>query len=473
MTARIAIVGGGLAGLAAAAALADCQASLTLIESRRRLGGRAASFVDPQSGELVDQCQHVSMGCCTNFDDFCRRTGLAGRFRHDRVLHFFGRDGRECRFAPVGWLPAPLHVGPALWRMKFLRWQDRLSICRAMWRLVRWSDRETLDSPTMREWLVARGQSAAAIDDFWSVILVSALGETLDRVAVSAARKVIVDGFFSSHAASVVQIPTVPLGELYGAGLEAWFSQRSVALRLGLAVKAIEPAADRWRIMFAGGELAEFDFVVLATTWRQYAELLDESVRGATSCGPEIQSIASAPIAGVHLWFDRAITDLPHAVLVGRLSQWVFRPGASGDWPATDGHYYQVVISGAHDLEDRSRDELVRQVVAELATIWPSVADAKLLRSRVVNDPNAVYSIRPGLSAWRPSQRTAKPGLVLAGDWTQTGWPATMEGAVRSGYLSAEEVCRQLGQARRFLRPDLPRGRLASWLLRGTPSPSA
>jgi hypothetical protein len=173
---------------------------------------------------------------------------------------------------------------------------------------------------------------------------------------------------------------------------------------------------------------------------------------------PQVEAAArfeAAPIAGVHLWFDRPLTELSHAVLVGRLAQWVFSRErlASG--------YYQVVISAARDLAGRAREAIVDEICRDLAAIWPAAAAAKLLRWQMVTEQEAVFSVRPGLAAQRPPQATPVAGLFLAGDWTATGWPATMEGAVRSGYLAAEGVLAQLGSPQRLLVPDLPRGILA------------
>ena len=187
---RVAIIGGGLAGLAAAAALADGPLRVELFEAKRHLGGRAGSFVDPATGARIDHCQHVSMGCCTNLADFCRRTGIDGDFRRDSVLHFFDPHGQRCDIAASRWLPAPLHLAPALARLTYLSVSERWRIMRAMWRLVRTRAADHESAPTMVEWLRHHGQSPRAIELFWDAVLVSALGETLDRVSVPAARKV-------------------------------------------------------------------------------------------------------------------------------------------------------------------------------------------------------------------------------------------------------------------------------------------
>ena len=217
----MAVVGGGLAGLAAAAALAERGVRVELFEARRQLAGRAGSFRDPATGELVDHCQHVSMGCCTNLADFCRRTGIADCFRRDSRLHFFAPDGRRYDLAANRWLPAPLHLAPSFLRLGYLTLGERLAIARALWKLARmprcitthtmtaadqlsaskgeWSMPATEPFTTAGEWLRRNGQSEQSIKLFWEPVLISALGESLERAGPAYARKVFVDGFMVSR----------------------------------------------------------------------------------------------------------------------------------------------------------------------------------------------------------------------------------------------------------------------------------
>jgi uncharacterized protein with NAD-binding domain and iron-sulfur cluster len=197
-------------------------------------------------------------------------------------------------------------------------------------------------------------------------------------------------------------------------------------------------------------------------TWRRLATLFDEQLQARLPILTRLDEIESAPITGVHLWFDRAITELPHAVLVGRLSQWIFRRSAVD---GNEGHYYQVVISASRHLAGRDREAIVAEVCDDLRAIWPAAREARLLHARVVTDQEAVFSVQPGMEACRPQQRTSIPNLFLAGDWTATGWPATMEGAVRSGYLAAEAMLESLGTPEQITRPGLPRAPLARVLL--------
>jgi len=526
---RVAVIGGGLAGLAAAVAAAEGGLEVELFEARRRLGGRAGSFVDPKSGQLVDHCQHVAMGCCTNWADFCRRTGIDDCFERHTRLWFVGPDAHPHPFSAAP-LPAPFHLLPSLLRLRYFRLHERLDIVRAVVRLARDERQtfsssarlrvlrgETLTSPrstrrdteeTIGAWLRGRGQSDRAIDGFWSVVLASALGESPDRASLAAARKVFRDGFLAHRRAYELHLPRVPLGEIYDRRLGAWLGAHGVAVHRAARVKTLDIDSQRASAMvLPDGSRRPFDFFVVAVPWHKVHALFPADALQAMPGLEQVEAIPPAPIAAFHLWFDRPIMSLPHAVLIGRLGQWVFNHGeragssvggmlsrreAAGEHDALrtcrpaaaprdgmppnprDGlsagalcaaHYYQVVISAAHAVRRRPREELLAQVRGELETIWPAARAARLLQWRLVTEPAAVFSLQPGVERLRPPQATSLANVRLAGDWTDTGWPATMEGAVRSGYLAVETILRATGRSRSLLVPDLPLGRLARWLL--------
>ncbi len=472
------MVGGGLAATAAAVALCQRGFAVELFEAQKQLGGRAGSFRDPRTGQLVDHCQHVAMGCCTNLADFCRRVGIADCFRRHRQFHFFAPDGTRHDFSSSRWLPAPLHLGPALMRLRYLSLGERGGIARAMGRLVRVPvdlDKGHRDE-TIGAWLRRDGQSDRAIQRFWSVVLASALSETVDRASLAAARQVFVDGFLASRRAYRLEVPNLPLGEMFGRRTAVWLQQRGVAVRLGRKVEQIDGDASRaTAVVLPDGTRHRFDFVVVAVPWRHVRPLLPEAMLGAMPALDGVEHIRPAPITAVHLWFDRPFTPLPHAVLVGKLSQWVFHHGrqrlspestemSGACEPSESAHYYQVVISASHELVGRDRSDIQAEVRRELQAVWPDAREARLLHWRVVTQPAAVFSVRPGIERFRPTQSTTIENLFLAGDWTATGWPATMEGAVRSGYLAAEAVLKRCGEADRVLVADLRRGWLARWL---------
>jgi squalene-associated FAD-dependent desaturase len=467
---RVVIVGGGLAGLAAAAALVDRGLRITLLESRPRLGGRASSFVDPATGEHVDNCQHVSMACCTNLADFCARVGTRHLFRREPVIAFVGLDGRISRLEAGPW-PAPFHLSLSFLRARYLTFGDKLRVARGLAALR--ADRDDRPGEPFADWLRRHGQNDRTIERFWGTVLVSALNERLDRMDVGHARKVFLDGFLRSRQGFAMEVPTVPLGELYGTRLEAWLKSKGVEVRLTTGVRGVdveEGAAVGVRLR--SGEAIPADFVVLAVPFDRVAGLLGEEAREQVPSLAGLDRFEASPITGVHLWFDRPVCPLEHAVTVGRLVQWVFNHTKIQGREAPDGggEYLQVVISASYDLVSKDRSAILDAVLADLAELWPATRQAELRRWWVVTEHGATFAVRPGVDAHRPPQRTPVEGLFLAGDWTATGWPATMEGAVRSGYLAAEGIFEDLGRPARLLRPELPAGPLARLLL-GPPSP--
>ncbi len=449
---RVVIVGGGLAGLAAAAALADSPAEVTVLEARRRVGGRAASFEDPVTGGLVDACQHLAMGCCTNFLDLCQQAGLADALRRDRTLWFIDPANRRAACRPTRLLPAPLHLAPLLLGMKHLALSEKLRLAVGMLRLARWRPTAGAPRPTAAAWLKEVGQPERVIRLFWQPVLESALGEAIDLVDLAAARKVAVDAFLAHRDATDLFLPTEPLGRLFGDGLADWLRARGVTIEPATSVTALEVAASGIAAVRTAAGTVPCDAAILAVPWRAAARLAPEVVPAAD------ERFTGSPITAVHLWFDRDCIDLPHAVLVGRVSQWVFRPDDSPPG------YCQVVISGSRGLFAGDRDGLRDAVVAEVREAFPAAREAQLVEARIVTDPTAVLSVRPGVDEVRPAATTAVANLFLAGDWTATGWPSTMEGAVRSGRTAAAAAAEHLGLPAPTLTPDLPKSPLVRLL---------
>jgi len=458
---RVAIVGGGLAGLAAAAALVGRGVRITLFESRPRLGGRASSFHDPATGELVDNCQHVSMACCTNLADFCRRVGTIGLFRRVSRVVFLSPEGKVSKLEAGRW-PAPLHLTGSFLRANYLSWAERLRVAYGLARLR--SSRGDRPGESMEGWLRRHGQTDRTIDRYWGTVLISALNERLDRMDVGHARKVFLDGFLRHRDGYRMEIPTAPLGEIYGTRLERWLADHDVEVRLTTGVRTVEADHDGHLagLRLRSGEVVAADFVVLAAPFDRVPAFLPPALRARIPGLDRVEAIESSPITGVHLWFDREVCPFDHVVTVGRPIHWVFNHG-----PARDGtgQYLQIVISASYDLLPLDKGAIRDVVLADLAAIWPAAREARLLHWRVVTEHGATFAVRPGIDALRPLQRTPVDGLFLAGDWTATGWPATMEGAVRSGYLAAEGVLEDLGQPANLIRPELPAGMLSRWLL--------
>ncbi len=427
---RIGVVGGGLAGLAAATALQSSGCRVEIFESRGALGGRAGSFRDLQTGRVIDRCRHVAMGCCTSLADFCGRMGLADSFARHKTLHFFapGKNPRRYDFSATAWLPPPLHLCPAMMRLGYLGVAERFRILAAMRRLLK---TPAADEP-VEQWLRRHGQSQRAIERFWSIVLESALGEKLAHASLAAARKVFVDGFMSTRDGYELLIPRQPLAELFDRRGGDSLRQKGVAIHRGRRVARIDgDAGGAVSLTLSKGERHKYDAFVVAVPWHAVRRLLAPSLLAALPELEAVEKILAAPITALHLWHDRCVTDLPHALFIGRQAQWIFNHG--------DG-YSQVVVSASRDLVGRNREDICREITAEVQEVFPAERDTRLLHWRLITEPRAVFSLRPGVDELRPGQRTPVHNLALAGDWTDTGWPATMEGAVRSGYAAAEVI---------------------------------
>ncbi len=293
---------------------------------------------------------------------------------------------------------------------------------------------------TIGAWLRAHGQSPRAIECFWSVVLTSALGETVDHASLAAAQQVFRDGFLASRGAGDLLLPRLPLREIFHDRLLQWLTARGILVHLGTAVRRVEGDARRAdALVLPDGTRKPFERVIVAVPWHRVRPLCAADLLAAMSAMADVERIEPAAITAVHLWFDRPVVPLPHAVLVGRLGQWVFAESMSGVSPLPLGEgtarqqHCQVVVSASHRLARRKHDEWLAAVRGELEAVWPAVRQARLLHGRVIAQPAAVFSVQPGVDRFRPPQRTPVANLALAGDWTATGWPATMESAVRSG----------------------------------------
>ncbi len=401
------------------------------------------------------------MGCCTNFRHFCETVGAGDFLRTEKTLNFIGPDGKNNAFS-ASWLPAPLHLFPAFRRLSYLSKPAVRELSQGLKALAKLSPTDPITQPFSR-WLEEHRQSPEVIELFWHVVLVSALSETLDRIDTRQARKVFFDGFLANRHGWEVQIPTVPLDELYGKPLQTWLTEHGVNLRLKTGAERLVMAEEKVsHLTPRDGKTLSADHFVLAVPHYRMAALLPEEITNHPQLAGAGE-LESAPISSVHLWFDRPITDLPHAVLIGRLSQWMFnRTRLQSQSSEGESHYYQVVISASRELQHLSQEAIIQEVRHELCEIWPRVNVAELLNARVVTEHRAVFSVMAGSDALRTSQQSPIDNLQIAGDWTNTGWPGTMESAVRSGYLAAENILAKLGRAERVLQPDLP----VSWLTR-------
>jgi squalene-associated FAD-dependent desaturase len=433
------VIGGGLAGLASAAALGQSGFQVDLYEARGFLGGRATSYPVPgDTSEVIDNCQHVLLRCCVNLMDFYRRLGVADRIQFHKRFYFIEPGGRTSTLE-AGALPAPLHFTGSFQRLAFLSLSDKLAIARALLAIRReHGRRQDLDQITMLDWLREKRQTNAAISRFWNQVLVSAINEDLDRMAASHGFQVFWLGFLARANTYEMGIPAVTLGELYGA--DAWSLIGNVRLHLRAPVERVIAEVGRIRGVLAGGELKTADYYISALPFERVPAAIPELDLNVTR-------FEHSPITGIHLWFDRSVTQLPHATLLDRTIQWMFNKSG--------GRYLQLVVSASRSLVEMPRADVIALALRELTEFFPRVKDAQIEKAHVVKEIRATFSARAGLEQVRPLSATKFGNLFLAGDWTRSGWPATMEGAVRSGYLAAEEATRAAGSSQKFLLPDV------------------
>ena len=455
----VAVVGGGLAGLSAACALAESGYHVHLIERRPYVGGRASSYEHPGTGEVVDNCQHVLLGCCTNLIRFYNQLGVADQIRWFDRITFIEPGGRQSLLRPGG-LPAPLHNAIAFLQSSALSLTDKAAISRGMMSFLRGVPADGREN--FASWLARHGQTRRAIDRFWNPVLVSALNEDLDRVSVHYAAMVFRTSFMQSEQAGWMGVPTIPLSELYShavAFIESHGGQ--VSLRTSANSFHYDEHSRLWRIGFEDGN-SEADAVVLAVPFESMQKLyplLPPSARGASeSLVEQLGHFQHSPITGIHLWFDRQVTDLNHAVLLDTTIQWMYNKTSLQPQRRSEdaGSYLELVVSASKSLVPMSRQQVIDLALRELAEFFPVVRQAKLVKAAVVKEVRATFSVTPGLDVYRPGPITGWPGIFLAGDWTATGWPSTMEGAVRSGNLAAEALTKAAGKPQNFLQPDLP-----------------
>jgi squalene-associated FAD-dependent desaturase len=451
------VVGGGLAGLSAACALADAGYQVRLLEKRRYLGGRASSYEHPGTGEVIDNCQHVLLGNCVNLINLYQRLGVSDAIRWFDRLTFVEPGGRRSILEP-SFLPAPFHSMPAFLRASAFSFADKLAIGRGMSAFVAGIPKDSDEN--FAHWLARHGQTIGAIDRFWKPVLVSALNEDPDHMSVHYAGQVIRKSLLLSPGAGRMGVPTIPLSELYSRAID-YIESRGGHVDLSAAPDSFEWSEEtqQWTVT-ARDQSFTGDAMVLALAFEGLSKLLPSMPQNpeAEQLANNLEHFGHSPITGIHLWFDREITDLEHAILLDATIQWLFhksrlqpekRRGAPGS-------YVELVVSASKSMVEMQRQEIIDLALRELVEFFPLVAQAKLVKAAVVKEVRATYSIRPQLDLLRPAALSPWPRVFLAGDWIATGWPATMEGAVRSGYQAAEAVSRAAGEPANFMQPDLP-----------------
>jgi len=450
--------------MSAACALAEAGFRVQLVERRGYLGGRASSYLHPGVNEVIDNCQHVLFGCCTNLIGFYQRIGVAGKILWTRDMVMIEPSGRRSRLGPMqvgGWsLPAPFHGTPSLMSAKAFSLADKLALGRAFRAMMR---PRVLNpsSETLGAWLRRHKQTEPAMNRFWRLVIASALNADIENIAVHYAAKVIRELFMNSAEAGSMGMSTVPLSELY-AEAERFLARHGSRVVYNSSVETLQwdEVAKQWSIETRAGTLAS-GYLVMALPFEAAGKLFANmpAVEGANELIAETQKHEHWPLCSVHLWFDREITNLPHAVLLDREIHWLYNKGRIQPWRKLKGSYVELVVSASRAFAALSREEAIALAMKELAEFFPIVKEARLEKAALVKEMRATFGVPPGIDSARPNPASPWPRLFLAGDWINTGWPSTMESAARSGHLAAEALLKTADRTQKFLVPDLkPKG---------------
>ncbi len=437
--ADVLVVGGGIAGIACALTLAREGVRVRLVETRRKLGGRATSHTDQRTGETIDNCQHVALGCCTNYLRLCRELGVEDLIDWQRTIHWYEAGGSRSDMSPQPWAPAPGHYGLSLLAARFVSLSEKAALTRAMLAALR-CDRAQHADRTFADWLSARGQTERLIRKFWVPVMVSACNVLPEQLCASVGLHVLQEGFLAARDSAAMGVSRVPLVRLYDNAQER-IERVGGAVELGTGVTRVEERA----IETSCGRRIEADRVVCALPAERAAKVIAPGIAERDIRVAQLAGIEHSPILGVHLRFDRPVMTTPNAVLVDRPTHWLFRKDE-------EGKHVHAVISGADEWLPLKEDEIRERVLEDVRACMPGAEVAQVEWCRAVKEKRATFVPSIQAEANRPAA-TGATSLVLAGDFTQTGWPATMEGATRSGYSAASAV---LGEStRNRLEPAL------------------
>ncbi len=460
------VIGGGLAGIAAAAQLAESGWRVTLLEARTSLGGRAFSFVDAESGHELDNGQHVIVGACRNLIAFADRIGVGDLWHVQPRLNVdvYDRVGRRGKLYGLGG-PAPVHLLAAFITYRHLSLGDK---CRAIRGVIAaiMANRHSpeMDTTSFYEWLRAQGQSERCICNLWNVIIEGTLNDNIRDVSAAMGLMIIQDGLLKGRREINLGYPKTPLGQALGIPSETYLRNLGVQTLLGCTVHSIEADENGWVQQVTGGDGRVFTadaYVSAAPFWILPSLIPEDLARKAPF--NSLTGLRASPIVNVHLEYDRAVMDGDFCYLLESPLQWVFNDSLiQGNRRRHDSQSLTVSISAAWDHIDLPRKELERCIFDEMRKAFPRAREARIVNSTVVKQRNATFRCTPGAQRFRPGPLTASPNLFLAGEWTDTGWPSTMEGAIISGYNAAAAVMSSRGDTARTGGRECPTNGLNS-----------
>ena len=444
--ARVAVVGGGLAGMAAALAARDAGAQVTLFEKRRHLGGLTWSF--ERKGVVFDNGQHVFLRCCTAYRAFLERIGAADKVCVQRALDIpvIAPGGRRARIARTAApLPSPFHLAASLAGYRHLPFAERVRLLRPVLALRALTlDDPALDEETFGDWLARHGQSRRAIGLLWDLVVLPTVNVGSAEASLALAAKVFRTGLLDTVDGADVGWSAVPLGELHGEHGRRALESAGVELELGAAAEAVHcnGAGPRPLAVATPHRRVEADAVIVALPHDAAPAVLPPGALG------DVSVLGRAPIVNVHLVYDRKVTDLQMAAAVSSPVQYVFDHTSASGIPRASGHQCLVVsLSDATAWAGARPDDLVKTFHQALGELFAGARDAGIVDAVVTREHAATFRGVPGTAALRPGPETGIPGVFVAGAWCATGWPATMEGAVRSGTAAAAAAIGSLGSS--------------------------
>jgi squalene-associated FAD-dependent desaturase len=441
--APIIIIGAGFAGLAAAVDLAERGRRVLLLERRAFLGGRAYSFTDQTTGDTIDNGQHLMMGCYHHTISFLEKIGALGKlkFQESPRVDFLSESGRHARFnCPL--MPAPLHLIAGLLRLGTIGWRDRFGALRVGMALRHLNGgRERLAEITVREWLDELGQSERMQRRFWDVLALATLNEAPERASADMFARVLDQAFLHTRRDSAMAISRVGLSDLYTVDAKKFIEARGGEARLNSAVAQIEFEDHRATgvILRDGGRIAA-QAVISAVPYFALKSLLPDDVAASDEDFSYLNSFTSSPIVSINLWYEEPITDLEFTGLLDSRIEWVFNKNAIAGETSKRRQHLALVISGAREAVTIPKEQLVEIAISELQRFFPAARGTRPIHWFVVKERDATISHTVGTARLRPAQRTRFSNFFLAGDWTATGLPATIEGAVWSGQECARAI---------------------------------
>ena len=440
---RVVVIGGGLAGLSAACSLIAKGHRVTLIEKRPFLGGRAFSFVDREAGVEVDNGQHIFMGCCTYFIDFLRQIGAHQKvYIQGRLKVKVVRGDKEGFIYSVPWL-GPLHLLPSLIRYPHIGLKDKALAIYALLKM-KLMDRERskahLDKETFHSWLKRRHQSERSINALWNLVVLPTLNDDVKDVSAYMGIMVFQEGLLKTHKEATIGYARVGLTSLSGDSAQEYITSRGGELILGKAVTSMRMDGDRMsEVTLIGGESVQGDVFVSALPFHTLPDLLPP----VATALPDFltgRELTASPIVGIHMWYDRHVMDGDFIAFLDSPVQWVFNKTSIQGLDPSAGQYLCISLSGAWQFTEMSKEGLKDLFTEEMKRLFPRAAEASIQRFLTVKQLQATFRPTPGSYHLRPGPRTPIDNLFLAGEWTDTGWPSTMESAVRSGVFAAQAV---------------------------------